>query len=268
MFKAFYGMEFNPFDKSLDTKYCYKSEDFNQASSRLDYLKEIKGFGLFTGNSGTGKSFTLRCFAQGLNPNLFKVIYIPVSTLTVMDFYRALAYGLGIAPVFKKIDMFKQIQESIGSYYPAKNITPIIILDEAQYLKNAILDDLKILFNFDMDSRNFAVLILSGQPILNSMLQRQTHEALRQRIVMNYTFRGLSRTETEEYIISRFSSCGVKTTIFTDDAVELLASLSAGYARKINLLIEKSLIIGFQKKTFSLDAQVVYDAQGEIDLTL
>jgi type II secretory pathway predicted ATPase ExeA len=268
MFKAFYGMEFNPFDKNLDTKYCYKSEDFKQASSRLEYLKEIKGFGLFTGNSGTGKSFTLRHFSESLNPNLFKSIYIPVSTLTVMDFYRALSYELGLAPAFKKIDMFKQIQESMGSYYPAKNITPVIILDEAQYLKNAILDDLKILFNFNMDSKNCAVLILSGQPILNSILQRQNHEALRQRIVMNYTFRGLSRTETEEYILSRFSVCGVKTTIFTADAVELIASLSGGYARKINLLIEKALIIGFQKKTFSLDSQVVYDAQGEIDLTI
>ena len=33
-------------------------------------------------------------------------------------------------------------------------MTPIIILDEANYMSNAVLNDLKILFNFDMDSSN------------------------------------------------------------------------------------------------------------------
>jgi len=91
--------------------------------------------------------------------------------------------------------MFKQIQESIYTY-ASKNITPVIIIDEVQFITNSILDDLRLIFNFDMDSKNYSILILCGQPKLVLQLSRQTHEALRQRIAVNYSFKGLSRSET------------------------------------------------------------------------
>ena len=59
--------------------------------------------------------------------------------------------GLGVEPANRKVAIFKQIQESIFNYATNKNITPIIILDEVQFLKNSVLDDLRIIFNFQMD---------------------------------------------------------------------------------------------------------------------
>ena len=113
-----------------------------------------------------------------------------------MDFYRALCSGLGIIPSHKKVIMFKQIQESIYTYHQSKNITPVIIVDEAQFLKNSVLDDLRIIFNFEMDSKDYAILILSGQTPFITQLSRQPHEALRQRIVVNYYLKGLTKDET------------------------------------------------------------------------
>jgi general secretion pathway protein A len=98
MFKAFWGMEFNPFDKGISEKNYFKSIDFTQSTARLEHLKTTKGIGLFTGYAGTGKTFVLRCFASTLNPNLYKVVYIPLSTVTVIEFYRSLCFGLGIEP--------------------------------------------------------------------------------------------------------------------------------------------------------------------------
>jgi len=224
MFKAFYGMQFNPFSKELSSKDAFHSFDYSEAMGRLNYLKENKGFGLFTGLPGTGKSFTLRSFANSLNPNLYKVIYIPLTTITVMDFYRALCLELGIEPRVKKILMFQDIQQRIRSLCQNKKITPIIIIDESQYLSNAILNDLKILFNFDIDSIDYVALILAGQPTLNTMLQRQNHEALKQRIIINYTFTGLNTEEVSNYITSRLKLCGVNTPIFTEDAISLIAT--------------------------------------------
>lgn len=268
MYTAFYGMEFNPFSKDIDTKHTFESNDFKQATARLNYLKDVKGFALFTGLPGTGKSLTLKNFSSSLNPNLYRVMYIPLSTLTVMDFYRALAYELGLEPSHKKITMFKQIQERIYSLHESKNIVPIILLDEVQYLKNSILDDLKLIFNFNLDSKNYAILILAGQPILNTILQRQAHEALKQRIVINYTFSGLNKNEVSEYINSRFKICGVSSPIFTDAALELIATTCGGCTRKINLLVEKSLILGYQKKLQSINEEIVYAAQNDIELSI
>jgi hypothetical protein len=75
-------------------------------------------------------------------------------------------------------------------------------LYETQHLKDSILDDLKFIFNFNLDSKNHAILILYGQPILNNIFQRQAHEALKQRIIINYTFSGVTKNEVFEYISS------------------------------------------------------------------
>ena len=76
MFKSFYGMTFNPFDKSLPESYAFKSKDLEQMLSRLEYLKTARGIGLFTAPPGSGKTFTLRCFSKSLNPNLYQLSYI------------------------------------------------------------------------------------------------------------------------------------------------------------------------------------------------
>ena len=81
-----------------------------------------------------------------------------------------------------------------------KKKTPVIIIDEANYIKNAVLNDLKILFNFEMDSRDRAVILLVGLPQLNNTLQLSIHEPLRQRIIMNYNVDGYSKEEGRAYM--------------------------------------------------------------------
>jgi type II secretory pathway predicted ATPase ExeA len=267
MFKAFYGLSMDPFLKDLEIKDHFKSEDFTQALYRLEFLKNTKGFGLLTGEPGLGKSFILRYFTSTLNPNLFKCIYIPISTLTVMDFYRALCNGLGIIPAHKKVEMFKQIQEAIFNYHQSKNITPVIIVDEAHFLKNSVLDDLRIIFNFDMDSKDYAILILAGQLPFITQLSRQPHEALRQRIVMNYCFKGLTKEETKSYILSRLKLADCHEPIFTDSAFELLFSSTNGCLRSLNLLARMCLISGATEKLKSIDSEVVFQAQTELNIT-
>ena len=92
--------------------------------------------------------------------------------------------------------MFNQIQERL-TLVKDRRITPIIICDEAQYLKTGILNDLKMLLNFDMDSKDYAVLILVGQPMLNDVLSRNVHEALHQRIIVNYMYMGIEFEEVK-----------------------------------------------------------------------
>ena len=69
----------NPFKKGLSENNFYKSDDFAQAMSRMEHLKNIKGIGFFTGVPDTGKTYTLRCFVNSLNPNLYKIIYITLN---------------------------------------------------------------------------------------------------------------------------------------------------------------------------------------------
>lgn len=259
-------MEFNPFDKEIETKYAFETEDLKIMNNRLDYLKEHPGIALFTGNPGMGKTFCIRNFMSSLNPNLFKCIYISMSSLTVYEFYKQLAVSLGIVPEFKKVDIFKQIQETIVDLAKNKKIKVIICIDEAQYLRTDIINDLKILSNFDMDSKNYFTLILTGQPILNSILNRNVHEALRQRITVSYNFSGISREELTSYINSRLSIAHGNSDIFTPQAIENIFTSSNGSLRIVNNIITKSLIIASSNSKNIIDDSTVLEAYNDLAL--
>ena len=262
MFTVYYNMAFNPFNNEIEAKYNFASNDFIQASARLDILRQHKGIGILTGEPGCGKSFCLRCFAYSLRKSLYKVIYIPITTLTVKEFYMALCDGLGVIPAYKKVTMFKQIQEAIYSY-SSKNITPVILVDEVQFLSNSILDDFRLILNFEMDSKNPCIVIFCGQPKLVLQLERQTHEALRQRIAINYTFSGLSRSEAQEYILSRFISSGRKEPPVEESSYEFIYTTTGGIPRKINKLMTMALLLGFKEKQPMLTSEILLKANDE-----
>lgn len=266
MFLSYFGMEFNPFDKEVETKYAFETEDLKIMKNRLNYLKEHPGLALFTGNPGVGKTFSIRQFMKELNPNLFKCIYLSMSSITVLEFYKQLATSLGIVPEFRKVDIFKQIQDTIIDLVSNKKIHIIICIDEAQYLKTDIINDLKILTNFEMDSKNYLTLILTGGPILNSILNRNVHEALRQRITISYNFVGISKEEIENYINSRISIAHGNNNIFTFQAIESIYNSCNGSIRIVNNIITKALIIASSKEKNIIDENIILEAYNDLAL--
>ena len=265
MLKQYWNMTHNPFSKSSGG-FCFESQDYKEATSRLKFLTANKGIGLFTGLAGQGKTFILRSYLSNLNPSLYKVFYSPLSTITAMDFYRSLAMGLDITPSSRKVDMFRQIQERIVTLDKEKRITPLIVLDEAQYLNTAILNDLKIIFNFNMDSVNHTVVILAGLPLLNNTLVKQVHESIAQRITINYMFSGLSETEANSYVLQGLRDCGASDKIFPPASLAALYAASGGSIRKLNALITNSLIIGAQKKLEFIDTDAVMDSLNDFSI--
>lgn len=138
-YTARYGLEFNPFLKNSKEVFVDTHEQ-KEVLYRLDYLASTKGFGLLTGSAGRGKTTAIRNWAATLNPSLYKVVYSSLSTLTVSDFYRNLAMEFGTQPAFRKPDNFRLIQEEICRLSLEKRKTPVIIINEANYVGNAILN--------------------------------------------------------------------------------------------------------------------------------
>ena len=153
-YTARFGLEFNPFLKN-SKEILVETQEFLELRFRLDYLLSTKGFGLLTGSPGQGKTTALRCWARSLNPSLYKVVYSSLSTLTVMEFYRHLATELGLSPAHRKVENFRSIQAEVNRLSLEKRVTPVFILDEANYISGSILNDLKLLFNFEMDSSEY-----------------------------------------------------------------------------------------------------------------
>lgn len=238
-----YGLEFNPFLKN-SKDILFTGSEFNEALFRLDYLARTKGFGVLTGAPGRGKTTLVRNWGAKLNPALYKLIYTNLSTVTVNDFYRNLALNLGAQPSHRKTANFQNIQDEITRMALDKKKTPVIVIDEANYISHSVLNDLKILFNFEMDSRDRAVVLLVGLPQLNNNLSLSIHEPLRQRIIMNYNLDGFTKEEGREYIDKKLKGAGCSQPVFEDSAIEALLNASDGTARVINKLCNSSLVIG------------------------
>ncbi|MRX74422.1 AAA family ATPase [Bacillus lacus] len=257
MYKSFYSLAKAPFSKDINPKDAYGSKDYQGALGALQYLQKSKGMGLLIGDPGVGKTFTLRSFRESLNPALYHVVYFPLSTGGVMDFYRGLAYGLGEEPKFRKVDLFRQIQQGIERMAVDRKITPVFILDEMHMAKDAFLQDLAILFNFQMDSSNPFILVMAGLPHLKSRLALNHHRPLSQRVIMKYEIQPLSREEVTFYLEHHMKLAGSKMPIFTEPAIETIATRSQGWPRVINTLTVNSLLFGFQMKKEQIDEEVV-----------
>ena len=112
-FLRFYNMRRNPVAKGLPTDMAHPTEDLRQVHARLSHLARTGGIGLITADPGAGKTFAVRTWADGLNPNTNRLVYLCLSTVTNMEFYRELCQGLGVEPCFKKSDMFRDVQACV-----------------------------------------------------------------------------------------------------------------------------------------------------------
>ncbi|MGI6711516.1 MAG: ExeA family protein [Bacillota bacterium] len=267
MFTQFFGLKCNPFTKEIPVSELFQGSDFLELDSRLKYIQDTRGIFLLTAEAGSGKTTALRRFSDGLNPGLFKPCYYSLTTVTVMDFYRGLILKLGEEPTHKKVTMFEQLQKLIYSSYHDQRITPVIIIDEAQSLSNKVLDDLRILFNFSMDSENPFILILAGQTSLRNRLQMGINTPLRQRINVKYHMQGLKKEELKEYIHSRLKYAGaMETNLFLDSALDSIFSLTKGAPRMVNSLVTSCLMYACANQMRLLDEEVVYEANRDIEL--
>lgn len=263
MFKQYFGLKFNPFDKEIPTDKLFESRDIMELDSRLKYMLDARGICLVVGEPGSGKSTGLRKLFENVNRSLYKPCYLPLTTLTVKDFYQALASLLGETPMHRKVALFEQIQTCIQNLYYEQRITPVIIVDEVHMAPTSILDDLRMLFNFRLDSANPFVLILSGQPTIRNKLALNTCYPLRQRITMRYSMQGLTAEETVDYCTSRMKIAGCANEVFLPSALATIHTVSGGFPRGVNNIAIASLMYCTGKKLQQVDEEAVYQANIE-----
>ncbi len=268
MYQSYYGMSCNPFLKEVDVKNPYQSNDYIELINRFKYLTEIKGIGVFTGNPGLGKTYTIRSYATSLNQDLYKVVYISATKdMTIFDFFKEIgsAFNIDVGSCYKT-EMYHNIQKEIVLLVEQEKRLPIIIIDDCQNLSREILHQLKVLYEYEMDSKDYITLLLVGKTEFKTELSKNVYDYLKQRIVVNYKLNGLSREEVKEYVETRLSLANINHELFTEDALNALYSCSKSSPRRLNTLILNCLLLGYQKEKQTINSEIVMIAKGEMDL--
>jgi type II secretory pathway predicted ATPase ExeA len=263
MFEAYFGFNKNPFTENPHPQQIFESQGWTQMRSRLQFLLEHRGAGLLTGEVGAGKSTAARCFTSALNPNLYKILYVYWSAGSAMDLLRLLAFELNIQPYYRRADLVRQIAEAIVRLNQSKKQHPVLVIDEAQLLSHAALEQLPLLLNFEMDSSRQLSLLLLGQPLLRRTLSLQLHEPLRQRIGVHYHLEGLSRDELDAYLAHQLKASGIRQPLFDETARQALYQASKGIVRRVNNLARAALAIAASRKANTVDEDILLEASKE-----
>lgn len=264
MFEAFFGFKKTPFSDCPDAKQLFASQATNQIKARLQFLVDHRGAGLLTGEVGAGKSTAARTFIAGLNPSLFKILYLHWTSGSALDLLRQIALELDLQPAHMRGDLVRQISEAIVRLNESKKQHPLLILDEAQLLRHATLEQIPLLLNFGMDSFHYLTLLLVGQPLLRRTLSLQMHEPLRQRIAVQYHLQGLSRDELDAYLAHQLKAAGVSQPLFDETARQALYQATKGILRRVNSIALTALRLAASHKATVVDESILLNAAAEV----
>lgn len=259
---SFYSLSAMPFTKEIPTAalLTLPSVERNLASARL--LVDTRGIGLITGKAGTGKSCLLRLLADSLPPGLYKPLYLCHSSVGLVEFYTHLVTLFGIEPSYRRAAMFRNLQQHILSMNTSSHVHPILLVDEAHLLNNDILAEMRLLTNYQIDSMNALSVVLCGDETLTRKFGLSMLESLATSITVSISVEALAKEETFAYIESRLSACGVKSPLFTQNALELIHQAAGGILRTIGTIANAALLKAYLTKSRQVEAEHVQSVIG------
>lgn len=264
MYRKHFGLAKNPFDKDLAPEDFFASAAARELEVRLNYLLELRGIGLITGDVGCGKTSICRKVVSVLHAGTWRVCYVPNSTGSVMDLYKSVAWELGLRTERNRAGLYRAIREEVSRLCLESRIRPLLIIDEAHHLRAEVIEDLRLLTNYEMDSKNRLCLILIGQTELRRRLALSVHEALAQRIVVRHHLPALSRDELPDYLRHLLRLAGTELPLFEPPALEALFAATSGLPRKLNLLAHHALNAAALSRAKSVAAEHVQAALPEV----
>ena len=281
MYAPFFGLTQAPFSIAPDPHMLFMSERHREALAHLLYGVGGRGgasggtsggagggFVLLTGEIGAGKTTVCRCFLEQ-TPASCNVAYIFNPKLTVIELLQSICEEFRIAPPkYRLLPTVKDYVDPLNAFLlqahgAGKN--NVLIIDEAQNLSPAVLEQLRLLTNLETSERKLLQIVLIGQPELRVMLQRPELEQLAQRVIARYHLQALTESETTQYIAHRLEVSGLKGALpFDRPALKRIHHFARGVPRRINLLCDRALLGAFASGQATVSKRIVDKAAGEV----
>ncbi|HET7586552.1 MAG TPA: AAA family ATPase [Gammaproteobacteria bacterium] len=268
MYQDFYKLNGKPFQLTPDVRFLFPSTGHKRALSYLLYgLEQREGFVVITGNVGTGKTLLIQALYKELSGRHMLTANIASANLDAPDVIPAVAAafgqnidGRGKVQLLEdlKRDLLLSCQQGEGA---------LLIVDEAQTLTTAALEELRVLSNMEVAGRALVQIFLVGQTELLATVRNGHMEQLKQRVIAWYKLEPLSAEETRNYIIYRLRAAGWRNAPgLAPDVFELVHSWSGGVPRRVNMLMDRALLYGYLEELHFIDRanmQAVIDEMNE-----
>ncbi|MDP8259240.1 MAG: AAA family ATPase [Candidatus Aadella gelida] len=258
MYLDFYGLRENPFNVTSDPNFLYLSHTHREALAHLSYgIEQRKGFVEITGEVGAGKTTLCRALLNQFDSRT-KTSLIFNPSLPETQLLEAVLNDFGIEVKRKSKGAFiRQLNEFLLQQLSLGN-NAVLIIDEAQNLRKATLETIRMLSNLETEKEKLLQIVLVGQPELKDKLNAPGLLQLRQRIGVRFHVRALDETELRGYVEHRLSVAGSENgPDFSDKAILDLYEYSRGIPRVVNIICDKALLLGFVQEAHVIDEDVV-----------
>jgi general secretion pathway protein A len=267
VYAEYYGLKELPFALTPDPRFIYFTPSHTEVMANLHYgIESGKGLIVVTGEVGTGKTTILRWMMQRLDRNVL-VAYIFNPRLSVMEFYQQLASLLDVQNWETKPDLLVSLGQALDSRH-SRGLRTVLIVDEAQGLSPAVLEEIRLLSNFESDSAKQLQIVLSGQPELRDVLNNPDLRQLKQRVALRCMIETLPNVEeTDRYITSRLLLSGAaRTDIFSREAIDYIYRCTEGIPRNINNLCDNALLAGYAAGEMTIGRSIVEEVAESFDM--
>jgi len=267
MYLKFYGFNDKPFEVTPDPKFLFMTPGYREVLSALVYgIHERRGIISVVGEVGTGKTLLLNALLDRLDRK-HKTAFITNSDLTFKQMLLMVLYDLGVVQVearISKVDAIQHLNDfAIKQLDRGGNVA--IIIDEAQNISDRTMENLRMLSNLETHKHKLVQIVLCGQPELDEKLKRYGWRQLVQRISIKRYAISLSEEDTYRYLQHRIDTAGYKgSSLFSLDAQKLIWKFSKGIPRKINIVCDNALLIGYGLGQKKIDEAIVNEAVNDL----
>lgn len=245
----------------------FETPSYQKLRRRFQLLSREPGLGILVADVGVGKTSAIRNLCRTLPRPDYRVVYQCDTAVSPLDLYRELAVEFGVTPSHRRAQLWRDLKTAMQHMVDEEDIQPLLIIDEAQHLSDAILIDLAGFLNFAMDSRNLLGLWLVGQPTLLALLRMKRHAALASRIAARVHLEPLStREDFSAFLAHGLKAAGATSNIVSDSAIELLFRVSRGVPRHAARLMREALIVAHEQQKSFLDEAVLEAVLDEEEL--
>jgi type II secretory pathway predicted ATPase ExeA len=258
-----YGFREHPFLMTPDARLFFNSSVHSRAHAHLMYgLAQGEGFVVVTGEVGAGKTTLVERFCGDLDPGEFVVARIMTTQVAGDDLLRLVADAFHVSADGDKAGVLRGIMAALRG----SEKRHVLIVDEAQALTPAGLEELRMLSNITDGGRALLQTILLGQPQLRKVIASPDLDQLRQRILASFHLGGLSKDETRAYVEHRLTAVGWTGNPSWDDrAFEIIYRHTTGIPRRINRLCSRVLLAGALEKAPHISADLVESTALELE---
>lgn len=266
-YEAFYGFREPPFNLTPDPKFMFMAPDQREALAYLTYgIQERKGFLVLTGEVGIGKTLIVRTLLNQLDESIETAIVMnAMLTFKQLLCMAMIDFGLPVRG-YGKVDMLLTFQQFLLRLRD-QDRNAVLVIDEAQNLTPVSLEEFRLLSNLETSTQKLIQIVLVGQTELKGLLASHRLRQLRQRIPGVWELQPLGDDGVGEYMEHRIriASKSHSGGIFAEDAVEQVARYSRGIPRVINVVADRSLLIGYVNDQKRIGAQIVRTAIEELE---